>query len=400
MIPAQTLGALAGIHERLVQLVETLPARDVNRCFHPRLPAAGWLLGRAVYLETHLLRGHLFGDHDLSDRVRHFFAHDVVPDEALFAQLPPQDHLLNWALEIFDHHMTLLANPRFLPEHSLLEGGWLPAWLVQRHALSYEALLAVTQARTLHREREEYVVSHPLLARRPVADGQRIDQGHYRIGAREGVVTDCEQPVQVVELHAFRIQKRPVSNAEFLAFIEAGGYENTDWWDAAGRDWLARHERTAPWHWRRDAEGLWYGVGIKGPADLVPDEPVAGINVHEARAFAAWASAQIEELEGAVLQHEYQWETAARLGLLEDTGRVREWCANSFEAYDAYQAPEDPELASPGLGAGWKVQRGASLHSQPAVRRASFRIGAPADAETGFAGLRLVLPPGPAFWEY
>jgi len=64
-----------------------------------------------------------------------------------------------------------------------------------------------------------------------------------------------------------------------------------------------------------------------------------------------------------------------------------------------YQAPEDPELASPGLGAGWNVQRGASLHSQPAVRRASFRIGAPAEAETGFAGLRLVLPPGPAFWE-
>ncbi len=399
MIPAQTLGALAGIHERLVQLVETLPARDVNRRFHPRLPAAGWLLGRAVYLETHCLRGLVFDDHDLSGRVQHFFAHEITPDEALFAQLPPQDHLLNWAMEIFDHHMTLLANPRFLPQHPLLEDGWLPGWLVQRHALVYESLLAVNQARTLHRERGEYLVEQPLAPRLPTADSQRIDQGHYRIGAREGIAFDCEQPVQVSELHAFRIQKRPVSNAEYLAFMEDGGYTQDAWWDDAGLAWRARQERRAPWHWRQDAEGRWYGIGLNGPADLPPDEPVAGIGRHEALAFARWAAARVDALEGAVLQHEYQWETAARLGLLEDTGRVREWCANPFEAYDAYRAPDDPELASPGLNRGWGVLRGASLHSQPAVRRASFRLGAPADTDTAFAGLRLVLPPGPAFWE-
>ncbi len=399
MIPAQTLGALSGIHERLTRLVESQPARDVNRSFHPALPSLGWLLGRAVYLETHLLRSRVFDDDDLAGRVRHLFGHGVQPTAELQAQLPPQDHLLNWAMEIFDHHLTLLANPRFLPEHPWLADGWLPAWLAQRHGLVYENMLAVLTAKALHRERGDHQVQQPLQARAPRADAIRVEQGHYRIGAREGVVMDAEQPLQLVELHAWRIQRLPVSNAEYLAFIEDGGYETPDWWGEAGEAWRRSRERSAPWHWARDAAGHWYGIGINGPADLPPEDPVSGLNAHEAAAFARWAAARGEGLEGAVLPHEFQWEVAARLGLLEGTGRAWEWCANPLEPYDGYQVPDDPELATPGLEAGLGTLRGASLHTQPLLRRASFRRGAAADDATGFAGLRLVLPPGKAAWE-
>ena len=51
MIEPQALGALAGAHELLLQLVENLPARDCNRRFDPQLPSAGWLLGRAAPME-------------------------------------------------------------------------------------------------------------------------------------------------------------------------------------------------------------------------------------------------------------------------------------------------------------------------------------------------------------
>lgn len=400
MIPAQTLGALAGIHERLLQLVETQPARDVNRQFHPRLPSMGWLLGRVVYLETHLLRSVILGDDDMAGRVRHLFGHPVRPTPELQAKLPPQDHLLNWASEIFDHHLTLLANPRLLPDHPLLKNGWLPAWLTQRHGLTYEALLGVLTAKALRHEPTDYQVQHPLAPQRPRADAVRMEQGHYRIGAREGVVWDCEQPPQVVELNAYRIQRLPVSNAEYLAFIADGGYENGDWWDTEGNAWRTERERSAPWHWRQDAQGHWYGIGINGPADLQSGDPVSGINAHEARAYASWASAHGEGLSGAVPQHEFQWELAARMGQIEGTGRVWEWCANAFGPYDGYQAPQEAELATPELGApGGITLRGASLHTQPALRRASFRRGAQAADETVFAGLRLVLPPGKAAWE-
>ncbi len=399
MIPAQTLGALASIHELLTQLVEQASSREVNRSPDPRLPSLGWLLGRAVYLETYLLRERLLEDDDLTRRVRHLFGPDTHYGEATDRALPPQDHLLNWALEIFGHHLTLLANPGMLPEHPWLQDGWLPAWLAQQHALSYERMLSTMTAWRLDREADEFLVEQPLEARRPQVDAVRIDQGHYRIGARKGVVLDCELPTQMVELHSFRIQKQPVSNAEYLAFIQDGGYQTGEWWDEDSSTWLAGTGHKAPWHWRQDRNGHWYGVGMNGPMPLFADQPVSGLTAHEANAFAAWASANGEGLSGAVPQHEYQWETAARMGLLENTGRAWEWCANRLHPYDGYEAPVEPELATRGLDDGLVSLRGASLHTQPTLRRASFRRGAAADDNTLFAGTRLVIPPGKAAWE-
>ena len=60
-IPAQILGSLNRQQQLLIQVVQDLPEQDVNGRFHPELPSIGWLLGRAVYLELHLLR--LPGDH-------------------------------------------------------------------------------------------------------------------------------------------------------------------------------------------------------------------------------------------------------------------------------------------------------------------------------------------------
>jgi len=399
MIPPQTLGSLAGIHELLTELVDKLSPRDVNRHFHPQVPSMGWLLGKAVYLETYLLRERLLEDNDLTERVRHLFGPGVQPGEDIDAQLPPQEHLLNWALEIFDHHLTLLANPGMLPQHPWLQDGWLPAYLAQRHAQTYEQMLSCLNARAISRDRGEHQVGQVLKPQKPEADALRIDQGHYRIGAREGVVMDCEQPHQMVELHSYRIARRPVSNAEYLAFVLDGGYRTRDWWDQAGWQWRSDNAVSAPWHWRQDAQQHWYAIGINGALDLHPAEPVGGLSAHEARAFAAWASANGKGLSGAVPQHEYQWEVAARMGALELTGRAWEWCANDFHSYADYQEPADPALASAGLDSGNISLRGACLHTQASLRRASYRRGAGAGNNTLFAGTRLVIPPGKAAWE-
>jgi gamma-glutamyl hercynylcysteine S-oxide synthase len=399
MIPPQTLGTLAGIQQLLSELVENLSPRDCNRRFHPALPSMGWLLGRAVYLELYLLRERVMRDDDLSKRVQHLFAASSQDVADVDEQLPPQEHLLNWALEIFDHHLTLLANPGMLPSHPWLEDGWLPAYLAQRHAQTYEQMLACLNARALQRDRGEYQVQQVLVAQLPQENTERIEQGHYRIGAREGVVMDCEQPFQTVELHAFRIGRSPVSNAEYLAFMQDGGYRCQDWWDEAGWRWCSQQASAAPWHWRQDATGNWFGIGINGGLDLHPLEPVGGLSAHEARAFAAWASANGKGLSGAVPQHEYQWEVAARLGQLQDTGRVWEWCANAFHSYPAYQPPAEPELRSIDLDDDRVSLRGACLHTQPSLRRASYRRGSLPACNTLFAGTRLVLPPGKAAWE-
>lgn len=399
MIQAQALGALAGIHELLLQLLETLPARDCRRRFDAELPSAAWLLGRTVYLELHLLRGTVMGDDDLASRVRPLFADPDTPPAAVDEQLPPQDHLLNWAGEVFDQHLTWLANPGFLPPHALLADSWLVWHLAQRHALTYERLLALLTARSAQRERGGYQVGSVLEARLPRDDSRRIEQGHYRIGARDGAVMANERPVQVVELHAFRIGHRPVSNSEYLAFMEDAGYRDTGWWDEAGRAWLDAAGAEAPWHWRRDPAGHWFGVGINGPTDLQPDDLVAGLSAHEARAFAAWASARGQGLAGAVPQHEYQWEVAARLGEIAYQGRSWEWCANAFHPYTDYQAPADPSLEPCPANDAAVTLRGGCLHTQPSLRRTTFRHCALPGQRALFAGTRLVLPPGKAAWE-
>lgn len=399
MIDPQALGALAGTHELLLQLVESLPPRDCCRRFDDQLPSAGWLLGRAVYLELHLFRGRVIGDDDLAARVRHLFGPPEMRHPQADSALPPHDHLLHWAGEVFDQHLTWLANPALLPERATAVDSRLVWTLAELQALLYEQLLAVMGARSAQRGHAEYRVGTVLRPRLPIEDAERIEQGHYRIGAREGFAMPCEMPAQVVELHAFRINHRPVSNAEFLAFIDDGAYQTRDWWDEDGEAWRRQAATGAPWHWRRDTSGHWYAIGVNGPADLPPDEPVSGISAHEARAFAAWAAANGANLAGAVPQHEYQWEVAARLNAIEQSGRVWEWCANAPQPYADYLPPDDPDLDLCLHAPGQVALRGGSIHTQPRLRRSTFRWCADPAHRAGFAGLRLVMPPGKAAWE-
>lgn len=394
MTPPDLLAQLSGLHERTRDLLHALPVGEVNRRFTPELAALGWYLGRAVYRETYWLREVLLGDADLTARVRHLFTPGALDLDAQCAALPPPDHLANWAREIQDEHLRRLATPGALPEHPLLADHRLTWFLLQELARDYETMLAVLHARQIGRHDPGYRVAAALRPRRPGCEAATIVQGHFRVGSRhQPFAYDNELPPQAVELAGFRIARRPVSNAEYLAFIEAGGYQTPAHWDEGGRAWLAEQRPEAPLHWRRDAEGDWYAIGLNGPADLAPEEPVCGIAQHEAQAFARWAAGLDGATAGAVLQHEYQWEVAARAGLIEGTGRAWEWCANPFHPYPEF-TPFPDSMASEADCDGRRFSlRGASLHTQRCLRRASFRGWGQAGERHRFAGLRLVLPP-------
>lgn len=392
MIAPQSLGALSNIHQLLTQLVEDLPAEDADAQFHPDLPSIGWLLGRSVYLELYWLREKVLGDDDLSKRVRHIFSGSLPQAAQLQQQLPPREHLLNWALEVQDHHLTLLANPGQLPDHPWLKNGWLVDYLVQTHGRIYEQVLSVRHARAV-RQGGDFEVREPLKPRRPDQDSTEVSQGHYRIGAREGVSFDNEQPMQMVEMRNFRISNKPADNAAWLAFMEDGGYTNDAHWSEQGQSWRKEHGLTHPWHWQKDANGHWYALGINGPMELLPDLPVSGISWYEAQAYANWAAQNLPGFSGAVLPHEYHWEAAARIGALQDGGRVWEWCGNPLHPYKGYEAPVDPEMRSREFDDQHPVLRGGCIHTQPALRRISIRNAGLPGAGYLFSGVRLVFPP-------
>ena len=120
---------------------------------------------------------------------------------------------------------------------------------------------------------------------------------------------------------------------------------------------------------------------------------MVGINQHEAQAFARWAARRGGETVGAVVQHEYQWEAAARLGALQGTGRAWKWCANRYRPYDGYRRPSDPEQASRGFEAAHASLRGGCLHTRQVLRRTSLRHAAAPSSRHLFSGTRLVFPP-------
>lgn len=385
------LGQLSGLHQMMVELLESVPEVDAYRSYNPQLPPLAWLLGRGIYIETYWLREIVLKDDDMTSRVREIFIPGILPPQEMWRRLPPKDHLMNWVLELQDENIMRLANPGLLPHHPLIDNGRLLHLIIQGQAKVYEKMLQVLTERRLQMQ-ESHRVEAPLSSQPPPADHTGISQGHYRIGAKsDPAAFDNEQPAQIVELSSFRIDRRPASNSSYLAFIEAGGYDNQAYWSKAGWGW---NSRTAnhPHNWRQDDQGHWFGTGINGPFDLIGEDPATGVTHHEALAYAAWVASLGGELSGAVLQHEFQWEAAARTQGISDFGRVWEWCSNIFEPYSDFQATRYLEARTPGFDHHHFPLRGGSLHTQRALRRLSYRKAALPETDNLFSGIRLVYP--------
>lgn len=395
MTAPRILTQLGSLQQMMRDLLREVPATQANTCCEPQLASLGWYLGRSVYRETYWLREVLAGDTDLTDRVRPLFTPGAMDPETQSARLPPPDHLLNWAAEIQDEHMRRLATPGGLPASDLLRDDRLQWFLLQEAARDYEHMLMVLHAARMREQDHGYRVQEPLTARVPAAGLIPVEQGHYRVGSRDRPFAyDNELPPQAVELSGFRIARQPVSNGEFLAFMEAGGYGEDPVWSEEGRRWRDGSSITAPLHWHSDDAGRWYGVGLRGPMDLQPDVPVVGLSRYEAQAFAAWVAELGGDLGGAVLQHEYQWEVAARSGLIEGVGQAWEWCSNPFHPYPEFRPFPDESVSQSDFEAGRFSLRGSGLYTRPCLRRASFRNRATPGFRYGFAGVRLVFPPG------
>ncbi len=118
-----------------------------------------------------------------------------------------------------------------------------------------------------------------------------------------GFSYDNEGPRHRALIPAFSLATRPVTNGEFLEFIEAGGYARPDHWLSLGWTTLNEQRWEAPLYWEK-RDGAWWNFTLSGMRPVEPAEPVTHVSHFEADAFANWS--------GARLPTEFEWERAAR----------------------------------------------------------------------------------------
>ena len=219
-----------------------------------------------------------------------------------------------------------------------------------------------------------------------------------------GFAFDNETPRHREYLNAYAFASRCITNAEYGAFIQDGGYRRPELWLSEGWDWVNTNQVAAPLYWEESEAGP-RQFTLHGMLPVEADAPVCHVSLYEADAYARWA--------GARLPTEAEWESASAHAAIEGNfvedgalhprpaprdpaslsqlfGDVWEWTQSAYAPYPGFR------VAAGAVGeyngkfmCNQYVLRGGSCATPRSHVRASYRNFFPASARWQFSGLRL-----------
>jgi iron(II)-dependent oxidoreductase len=248
-----------------------------------------------------------------------------------------------------------------------------------------------------------------------------IPAGEIWLGASrsDGFVFDNEKWEHRVQVPAFSIARRTVTNCEFLAFVEDGGYRRRELWDEPGWRWREQTGRRYPVAWRRQ-EG-WQRRAFDRWCDLEPALPVIHVNAHEAQAYCRWAGRRLPSeaewvraaasVPGSDVKRRYPWGEeepdqrranldGAQLVSAEDCpagdsawgcrqmlGNVWEWTSTPFQPFPGFAVDPYEDYSRPWFGS-HRVLRGGSFATPARLARNGFRNFYTPERADVFCGFR------------
>ena len=206
-------------------------------------------------------------------------------------------------------------------------------------------------------------------------------------GAELGFAFDNELPAHAVQVPEFEIDAQPVSWAQFVEFVDDGGYDRQELWHTDGWKWLADKAQDEGRRGPRyvDQIGVASGAVMQTrfgkPMRMLGSQSATHATWWEADAWARWAGRRLPaEVEWEVAAH-----TAARQGFR--WGDVWEWTGSTFRGYPAFAPGPWHAYSAPQFGT-HKVLRGASFATRARMKNLRFRGFALPERDGMFCGFR------------
>lgn len=293
---------------RILELVESLDDEQRQVPYETGINPPIWELGHAAFFFEFFLLRELYGGSARMPGYDEIWDSFEIPHRERW-----QEGVVPDLEATFDYYRRVIAESRkrvFDHDNLTAEESYLTQYCVAHLCMHIESLIWCRQTLAYPAPSFAGCWDDDEKAEEVTGDTQ-IPGGEFEIGipaqdhaaqARD-FCFDNEKPAFRKEVPPFSISRTLVSNRDFLAFVEDGGYDSPDTWSFGGRGWLRQSEAKHPAYWE-NRDGEWWQRRFDRWESLRPDAPVLHVNFREAEAYCQWA--------GRRLPTEFEWEVAAR----------------------------------------------------------------------------------------